>query len=146
MWAQVPREAPITAGGRVFVEGMSARYVPIFVTDKPRIAVTPPNGIRVAAWLVRDDGGSLASGIELAERDGVLSATVEAMGGYTLVVTGLSRNTIATAVEVALTPPVEEEPPPDENGGCSAAGGSGAGWAAILGMLIAVGRRRRSSG
>lgn len=145
-WAQVTREAPITAGGRVFIEGMSARYVPIFVTDKPRIAVTPGGTVRVAAWLVRDEGGGLASGIELAEKDGVLSATVDAMGGYTLVVTGLSRNTIATAVEVALTPPVEEELPPiEESSGCSATGGPGASSAALLGVLFVACRRRRSS-
>ena len=142
MWAQVPREAPVTTGGRIFIEGMSARYVPIFVTDKPRIAVTPSGGIRVAAWLVRDEGGDLTGGIELAERDGVLAATVDAPGGYTLVVTGLSRNTIATAVDLALTPPVEE-PPIDDDGGCSAGGNSGANAAAILGVLMVAGRRRR---
>ena len=144
-WAEVPREAPITSGGRIFVEGMSARYVPIFITDQPRIAVTPSGGIRVAAWLVRNVGGDLVSGIELAERDGVLAATVDAPGGYTLVVTGLSRNKIATAVDLALTPPVEEPPPGDgDGGGCSsAAGGRGASAAAVLGVLVAACRRRR---
>jgi hypothetical protein len=146
-WAQVPREAPITAAGRLFVEGMSARYVPIFVADKPRIALTPPSGFRIAAWLVRDEGGTLASGVELVEQDGVLAATVDAPGGYTLVVTGLTRNTIATAVEVALTPPVEE--PPDgegDDGGCSAAGGRGTGQAALLVLgALAAARRRRNA-
>jgi uncharacterized protein (TIGR03382 family) len=145
-WPMAPRENPLTSSspsGRIFIEGLSARYVPVFMTDAntPRVAVTPTNGIRAAAWLVRD-GEGLDAGVELTERNGVLSTTVSAMGGYTLVVTGLSQRTIATAVEVALTAPVAEPPPDDDDGGCSA-GHGGANAAAVLVALAALIRRRR---
>lgn len=137
MWPQVPREAPLAGAGQIFIEGLSARYVPIPVGANPRIAVRPANGTRIAAWLVRD-GGRLADGVELAERDAVWSATVDA-GDYTLVVTGLSRNTIATAVDVELTPPLASEPVDD--GGCHA--GSSANAALIFAIAISARRRRR---
>ena len=135
-WARVPQEPATDGAARIFIEGLSARYLPITVGANPRVAVRPPGNLRVAAWIV-PDGGGLADGIELTERDGVHAATVDP-GTYTLVVTGLSRNTIATAVEVELTPPVEED-----DGGCSAGGGRGAGWLALAGVIFAARRRRR---
>ena len=119
--------------------------MPIFVTDQPRLAVTPSNGVRIAAWVVRDDGGGLTDGLELVARDGVLS-TMLSPGGHTLVVTGLTRNTIATAIEVALTAPVEEPPPDDDSGGCSTTeGGSSRSTAALLlaAVLLRCCRHRR---
>jgi MYXO-CTERM domain-containing protein len=143
-WPTVPLE-PVTAdAARIFVEGLSARYLPITVGEAPRVTVRPPAGFRLAAWLV-PSGGSLADGVELEEQDGVLAASVPA-GSYTLVVTGLSRNTIATAVEVELTPELAE-PPGDGDGGCSAGPGSAgrghAGWLLVLGAIGAAGRRQR---
>jgi hypothetical protein len=134
-WASVPLEPATDGTARVFVEGLSARYLPITVGASPRVVVRPGGGVRVAAWLVRD-GGGLADGIALTERDGEHSATVEP-GSYTLVVTGLSRNTIATAVDVELT---AAEPPGDD--GCDA-GRGGANGLPLLGVLYAGIRRRR---
>ncbi|HSK02355.1 MAG TPA: MXAN_6640 family putative metalloprotease [Kofleriaceae bacterium] len=139
-WPVVPLEPAADGDTRIFIEGLSARYLPLTVGELPRVAVRPPAGLRVAAWLVRD-GGTLADGVELTERDGVLAATAPP-GAYTLVVTGLSRGTIATAVEVELTPPVDDE----DGGGCSAAGG-GAGRGGALALLVVIyaarPRRRR---
>jgi hypothetical protein len=135
-WAKVPQEPATDGAARIFIEGMSARYLPITVGANPRVAVRPPGNIRVAAWIVPDSGG-LGDGIELTKHDGVHAATVPP-GSYTLVVTGLSRNTIATAVEVELTPPVD-----DDDGGCNAGGGRGASWIALLGVICVARRRRR---
>jgi MYXO-CTERM domain-containing protein len=135
-WARVPEEPGIDAGGRIFLEGMSARYVPITVGADPRVAVRPTGGIRVAAWIV-PLGGGFGDGVELTERGGEHAITVEP-GRYTLVVTGLSRGTIATAVDVTLTQPVEE---PDDDGGCHA--GSGPSGLALVGLIGAAVRRRR---
>jgi MYXO-CTERM domain-containing protein len=139
-WPVVPLEPAAGGSTRIFVEGLSARYLPLTVGELPRVAVRPPAGFRVAAWLVRD-GGTLADGVELAEQGGELAATIEA-GAYTLVVTGLSRGTLATSVEVELTPPVDDE---DGGGGCSAGGGgTGSGGAiALLGVIYAARPRRR---
>lgn len=137
-WPRVPLEQGTGSRAQIFIEGLSARYLPIVVDADPRVAVRPASGIRLAAWLVRHDG-TLADGVELVEREGVHAATV-APGGYTLVVTGLSRNTIATAVDVELTPPVDGEP--IEEGSCSAGGGGG-GALALLGVICAAGRPRR---
>jgi hypothetical protein len=134
-WASVPFEQGTVDTARVFVEGLSARYLPIVVGTKPRVVVRPPSGTRVAAWIVPSDG-SLADGVELEEQDGVLSAMV-APGGHTLVVTGLSRNTIATAIDVELTPPDD-----GDDGGCSAGGGH-AGGLALVGVICVARRRRR---
>jgi MYXO-CTERM domain-containing protein len=138
-WPRVALEQAAADPARIFIEGLSARYLPLTIDELPRVVVRPASGVRVAAWLVRD-GGGLADGIELVERDGVLAATAPP-GAYTLVVTGLSRNTIATAVEVELTPPVDDE----DGGGCSTAGGgAGSGGAlALLGVIYAARPRRR---
>jgi len=142
-WPTVPLEPVATGAARIFIEGLSARYLPITVGEAPRVTVRPPAGLRVAAWLV-PDGGTLADGVELEEQDGVHAASVRA-GGYTLVVTGLSRNTIATAVDVELTPEIVEPDDDDDDGGCSAGHGHGraGGSLLILGALCAAGRRQR---
>ena len=134
-WASVPLEPAIDASGRVFLEGLSARYVPVTVGADPRVVVRPSGGIRVAAWLVPQDGG-LADGVELTEQGGEQAATVDP-GAYTLVVTGLSRNTIATAVDVELTAAKASG-----DDGCNASGG-GASGLVLLGVLYATTRRRR---
>jgi hypothetical protein len=136
-WPSVPLEQGTADTARIFLEGMSARYLPIVVGALPRVAVRPPSGLRVAAWLVKN-GGTLADGVELAARGGELAATVEE-GGYLLVVTGLSRNTLATAVEVELTPPEAEA----EAGCCSAGGGSRTSALALAGVIFVACRPRR---
>lgn len=134
-WTEVPREPPIEASGTIHVEGMSARYVPLVIAKRSRIAVTPNNGIRIAAWLVADSKG-LLDGAELeAVADG-LETTVDA-DTYTLVVTGLSRGTITTPVEIAVT-----EPRDDDAGGCSSTRPSSA-WLLVLLFMSARGARRR---
>ncbi len=132
-WPRVVLEQAAAGPARLFLEGLSARYLPITVGESPRVIVRPGGGIRVAAWIV-PDGGGLAEGAELVEEGGVHAVTV-APGAYTLVVTGLSPGTIATAVEVELAAAEE----PDESG-CSAGGGHGL---ALAGVIFAACRRRR---
>ena len=112
-WPEVPREPAIAATGTIYVEGLSARYVPITIASRQRIAATPTGGIRIAAWIVRD-GGGLDEGFELAAQGTVLATMVEA-GSYTLVVTGLSRGTITTAVDISVGEPLPNEG--DDTGG-----------------------------
>jgi len=114
-WPQVPLEPAIATAGTIFVEGVSARYVPIMVTSQPQLTVTPTGGIRIAAWVV-GDATRFTDGIALEAHGAALAATL-APGSYTLVVTGLSRGTITTEVDVALgSVPAEA----DDGGGCSA--------------------------
>jgi hypothetical protein len=118
----------------VYVEGMSARYVPLVLAARSRVEVS--STVRVAGWLVAD-GAGLADGIELAREDAVLAATVDA-GTYTLVVTGLARGTITTAVHIAITEPVED-------GGCSATPPAhGLIWLFSVSLAVAARRRRRT--
>ena len=136
-WPEVPREPAIATTGQIFIEGLSARYVPITAASRSQLAVTP-TGIRIAAWLVAD-GATLADGVALTA-DGAALVTTIAPGGYTLVVTGLARGSITTAVDVALTPApiVEPPPPPPPSAGCSASPG---GPGALL-LVLALLRRR----
>jgi hypothetical protein len=113
-WSEAPREPAIAASGTIYVEGFSARYVPVVLAERSRVEVVPTGGIRIAAWLVAD-GRGLDDGIELSSDGSAVVATTDA-GTYTLVVTGLSRGTITTAVEVVIA-----EPRSDDGGGCSAA-------------------------
>ncbi len=144
-WPQVSQEPFIDAAGAVYIEGFSARYVPIRVSAaEQQITVTPPAGLRIAAWIVAADG-AYADGIELASQDTVLAAPTPP-GDYTLVVTGLTRNTLATEVAVTLTE-LPEEPSDgdgtldgDESGGCAASRPRGS-----LLVLLALLRRRRSA-
>jgi hypothetical protein len=138
-WQSVPFEQGTADTARIYIEGLSARYLPIVVGARPRVVVRAPDNVRVAAWVV-PNGGGLADGVELEERDGVLAATV-AEGGHTVVVTGLSRNTIATAVDVELTEALPDEP--TEDGSCSAGGGGRTNALALLGVICAACRRRR---
>lgn len=138
-WREAPREPSVQAGGTIYVEGLSARYVPLALADRARVMVTATGGIRVAAWIIAD-GRPLADGVALVPEGASLETTTDA-GSYTLVVTGLSRGTITTAVELAITEPVEPEEPDDpDSGGCSAAPSSSSG--ALL-VLAALWRRRR---
>jgi hypothetical protein len=147
-WPQVSPEPLVDAAASVFVEGFSARYVPIRVSDaEQQITVTPPAGLRIAAWIVAADG-AYASGIELAPQPTGLAAPT-APGDYTLVVTGLTRNTLPTEVAIALTA-LPEEPAPsvgdgtmdDESGGCAASRPRGA----LLLLLPLLRRRLRPRG
>ncbi|MGN6107469.1 MAG: MXAN_6640 family putative metalloprotease [Kofleriaceae bacterium] len=140
-WPEVPREPALGETGRIYIEGLSARYVPLVAGAELRhVVVAPSGGIRVAAWVV-PDGGSLADGVELGpEGSGggaALAATLDP-GAYTLVVTGLARNSIATAVDVSLVAAPEPDPSGD-GGGCHAAPGAGA----PLALLALAGLRRR---
>jgi uncharacterized protein (TIGR03382 family) len=144
-WPEVPWEPAIAASGTVYVEGLSARYVPLTVADRSRLALKPGNNIRIAAWLV-SDGQGFPDGVELAADRTTLAATIDA-GAYTLVVTGLSQRAAATAVAVTIDP----AGPDDDGGGggCSTAAASPA--AAALPMVLvwlvpALSRRRRSGG
>jgi hypothetical protein len=131
-WIEAPREPAFTAeGGRAFLEGLSARYVPFELSARSRIEVVPTNGIRATAWVVAD-GGDPTTGIELAGEP--LEATLEP-GRYTLVLTGLTPRTTATAVDIAIGPPEEEEI------GCRSTRTSTISFAlALLALLVA--RRR----
>lgn len=141
-WPQVSQEPVIDAAGSVFIEGFSARYVPIRVSAAAQqITVTPPAGLRIAAWIVAADD-AYPDGIELEPQASVLVAPTPP-GDYTLVVTGLTRNTLPTEVSIALTElPVE---PSDggammEGGGCAATRPRGP-----LLLLLALLCRRRSA-
>ncbi|MCW5805613.1 MAG: hypothetical protein KIT31_24800 [Deltaproteobacteria bacterium] len=139
-WSEAPREEALGAeGGRAFVEGYSARYVPFALAAPARIALAPAKGLRVAGWVVAD-GGDPSTGVELAaeEEGGALAATLEA-GRYTLVLTGLSPRTITTPVDIAIGPP----PPPKEEG-CAATRGSGlsTGAPGLVGAIAFALRRR----
>jgi MYXO-CTERM domain-containing protein len=133
-WPEVLREPAIAGTGTVYVEGLSARYVPLTVASRSRLVLTPDKGIRIAGWLVAD-GRGFTEGTELDPDGAALAATIDA-GSYTLVVTGLARGTIATAVAVAL------EPPDDGGGGC-AVGSASASPLALIALAAAMARRRR---
>lgn len=147
-WPQVPVEPALVSPGVVYVEGLSARYVPVAISEEaPQLVVKPTKGINVAGWVVAD-GGGLGDGVALGAISGGLAAVL-APGSYTLVLTGLSPNTITTEVNLELTaaPPAATD---DEasGGGCSAASGaSGASlpWVGSLlgGLFVAPGLRRR---
>ncbi|MEO8699826.1 MAG: hypothetical protein ABI867_07270 [Kofleriaceae bacterium] len=122
-----PREPAGTT--TIFVEGLSARYLPIAIGERSRLVVAPTNGIRIAGWIVAT-GGGLGDGSEL---DADLAVTLDP-GTYTLVVTGLSRATITTAVELVVTPA------PVDPGGCSTTSGS---MSPSILAILAIRRRRR---
>lgn len=128
-WSEAPREMSIESTGTIYVEGLSARYVPITLPARSRIEVAPTNGIRVAAWIVAE-GSGFPDGVELVGDETVHAIELDA-GTYELVVTGLSRGTITTAVDIAIG-----EPLPEEDTGCSAAtGGSLAPAFFLLGLF-----------
>jgi hypothetical protein len=132
-WPSIPREPAISDHGTIYVEGVSARYVPITSAAPFQITLSAPT-IKIAAWIVADDG-RLADGIDLAPDGATLSASAPA-GSYTLVVTGLSRNSITTAVDVALGPP------DSGGGGCSS---SATPPGALLVLVVWFVLRRRQA-
>lgn len=151
-WPQVPVEPALAGPGAVYLEGLSARYVPIsFDGEQQQLVVRPTKGLKVAGWIVAD-GGGLGDGVALAAVSGAAAGGIGAVlepGHYTLVLTGLSPNTLTTEVGLELTAPVarpdEEE---GEGGGCSATRGGAAGsslsMAAALGLFfIPPGLRKR---
>ena len=123
-WPEVPREPALQATGTVYLEGMSARYVPLELAARSRVELA---GGHAAGWLVGEDD-KLASGTT----PGVVEP-----GRYLLVVTGLARDTIATPIEITISEPAPE-PVPDT--GCAAAPGGSAH--ALLWISWLVGRRR----
>jgi hypothetical protein len=135
-WPVVPRETAIVDRGTIYIEGLSARYVPIAITQRSRVAVSTAATIKLAAWIVADDQ-SLADGTTLAANGASLSANLDP-GPYTLVVTGLTRNSIATAVDVAIGPP--EEP---GSGGCSSTRPPPAALLLAFAWLVVVQNTRR---
>ena len=143
-WPEVPRESAITAAGTIFVEGLSARYVPITIASRQRIAATPTGGIHIAAWIVRD-GDGIGDGLELTAQGTALATMVEA-GSYTLVVTGLSRGTITTAVDLSVGEPLPNEGnDTGGGGGCAATRSANPVWLVLLAALTwQLGGRRRT--
>jgi MYXO-CTERM domain-containing protein len=135
-WPEVPREPSIATAATIYIEGLSARYVPVTVTTRSRIAVAPTGDTRLAAWLV-SDGHGVTDGIELAVDQARLAAIIDP-GTYTLVVTGLSRGSIATAVTVSIESPEESI---GAGGGCASSPAPPA--AAMLWLVIVLGRWRR---
>jgi MYXO-CTERM domain-containing protein len=134
-WPEVLREPAIAGTGMVYVEGLSARYLPLTVASRSQLVLTPDKGIRIAGWLVAD-GRGFTDGIELDADGTTRAATIDA-GSYTLVVTGLARGTIATAVSVELGAPGS-----DGGGGC-AVGSPSASPLALIALTAAMARRRR---
>ncbi len=137
-WAEAPREAPILDRGTAFVEGLSARYIPLVVDAPALVAVTAPPSIAIAAWLATDDA-PLADGTSLVSDGTSLLAEVDA-GVYTLVLTGLSPRTLATPVDITLGP--IPAPPIDDSGGCRTAPPSNA--VCMIAVLM-FGLTRRSA-
>jgi hypothetical protein len=149
-WIEVPAEAPFTAAaGMVYLEGLSARYVPVILpADLDREIVVRPAANRTArAWVVPFTG-ALADGVELVADGGDLEVTIAAAAPrqHYLVVTGLSAGTIASPTELFVREPVID-PPDDDGGGCAAGGGGGGagGLVLVLGALALVSRARPSA-
>ncbi len=152
-WPQVSVEPAFSgvvgATGKIYIEGLSARYVPVSIAGAAQhLVVAPTEGIKVGAWVVAE-GATYAQGVELVAKGQELGTTLQP-GAYTLVVTGLTRNTIATAVNLALReppPPPEDPEEPDEDGGGGCQATSSATGSLPLGFLLALGvwRRRRKA-
>ncbi len=134
-WPEAPREPSIAETGTIYLEGLSARYVPMTVARPSRVTVSPTGTSVVAAWLVAD-GAPITDGRELARDDGQLIADADA-GSYTLVVTGLTRSSIATAAEVTIGQA------PDDGGGCSSVRSSNP-WLSLA-IVVLLRRERRAS-
>lgn len=134
-WSEAPREPVIDAGGTIYIEGLSARYVPLTVAERSRIEVAPTGGIEIGGWLVAD-GQQLDDGVELAAEGAAHATTIDA-GSYTLVVTGLSRGKITTAVDISLAPPEEDD---GDDGGCSST--RHRSWPGVV-LVAALALRRR---
>lgn len=115
-YPEAPRDEPNAA--RVAIEGLSARYVPIILTERSRIELATTVRIAASVDNVEFTGSPLAATLE--------------PGGYQLVITGLSPNTLATQVDIAIGPPLDD-------GGCSAGGAP-----ALLLAVLLPWRRRRS--
>ncbi|HEY4059097.1 MAG TPA: TonB-dependent receptor [Kofleriaceae bacterium] len=132
MMPAAPREplaSDATAPMPVYVEGYSARYVPLQLSDEQQLTITPDD-IDVAAWIVpnhapRADGQ--AADVDPTGDSGALQ-TILAPGEYTLVLTGLSPNTITTRVDLAFATPTD-----GDGGGCSS---SNADVGLVVGLLL----------
>ncbi len=129
--AEVPRDPVFAAaGGRevtTYLEGLSARYMPIVLDEQRTIALSTQ--VDIAAWFVpagSDDGVSVA-----ASEGAALDA-----GEYTLVITGLAQGSIASAVTVEI-----EEPLP--GGGCASTPAAGLPIAILILLAIPRPSRRR---
>lgn len=127
-WPSVPREPPIADHGTIYIEGLSARYVPITVAARSRITLSTAAPLKLAGWVVAD-GASFDDGIPLELDDATHAANIDP-GSYTLVVTGLARNSIATAVDVTLGPPASS------GGGCSSTAPSSSLLLVIAALLV----------
>jgi uncharacterized protein (TIGR03382 family) len=137
-WPAAPREPAIAESGTIFVEGLSARYVPIAIRGGARRVVVDPGALHLAAALI-PIGGLVADAIELVDDAEGLVAIVDP-GDYTLVVTGLTRNTITTEVGIQITEP--PPPPPGQSGGCGTTAGHELAMAVgVLGWLVTSRRR-----
>lgn len=141
-WVAAPREPALEATATVHVEGLSARYVPITLDAPMQLTVSPGGAITVAAW-VADAAGA---GVELLPAGDGLAAPLEP-GAYTLVLTGLSRGTLTTPVELALGP--REEPPVDDEddaGGCAVSpiSSPASGLVPWIPLVLVPLRRRRA--
>jgi hypothetical protein len=110
-----PREP--TNAPKLFIEGLSARYVPLELATPTHLTFTTTSKIAAAA-------NDLALGED----------TVLEPGTYLLTVTGLSKGTIATAVDITYGPPPED----DGGGGCSASPRPSFVVAFVLLALLAI--------
>jgi len=124
-WSETPREPTLTASGTAYIEGLSARYVPLELATRAQLTVTSAS--KIAAWVV-PTAGTLDDGIE------VTADTVLEPGSYLLVISGLARNSITTAVDIGISEPDEG------GGGCSSSSPTGSG----LAMLALLRMRRRA--
>lgn len=127
-------------------EGMSARYLPISLSDRQgqaaRVSVSAVQGPAVLASAFLWDGQALGDAISLAPH-----ADVTWSGEKTLfvVVTGVTRGALSRDVRITLAdPPEPEEPPivepmPDDDGCTCAAPGRRAGRGAAFILLGAFG-------
>lgn len=145
-WPMVTKEPPISGDGMIYVEGLSARYLDVTISgERHELRVLPTDGIKVVGWAV-PAGGGYGEGVALdpiSGKNGV--AKVLDPGTYTLVVTGQSRATILTAVNLELAPVPAEIPDDEEgsDGGCQAASSSSGAMSALLGVGLLLGWRRR---
>jgi len=130
-WPEAPREPALTTAApsaTLYLEGMSARYVPVSVTERAELRVT--SRAKLVAWTVAA-GQGVEQGRELSAAVDARARVLEP-GDYTLVITGLDRGAITTAVMLALGAP----PPDDDGGGCTAARSSSRSSRAASALLV----------
>jgi hypothetical protein len=133
-WSTAPREPVLDSASTVYVEGLSARYVPVTVGAPMRITASPGRGISIAAWVADASG----NGVELVPHGDVLAAPLDP-GTYTLVLTGLSSGTLTTPVELTLEPRQDPPADDDDSSGCSTSSTSRTSTGLVAPLALALG-------